>query len=53
MIYENQEYMYPTNNTLNILLGMLIGGRCWCCGDAIAGAPIWKRYQKTYPEKRH
>jgi gas vesicle protein len=26
MIYENQEYKYPTNNTLNILLGMLIGG---------------------------
>ena len=25
MIYENQEYMYPTNNALNILLGMLIG----------------------------
>ena len=25
MIYENQEYVYPTNNTLNILLGMLIG----------------------------
>ena len=25
MIYENQEYKYPTNNTLNILLGMLIG----------------------------
>jgi gas vesicle protein len=25
MIYENQDYKYPTNNTLNILLGMLIG----------------------------
>ncbi len=25
MIYENQEYVYPTHNTLNILLGMLIG----------------------------
>ena len=25
MIYENQEYVYPTNNTLNILLGLLIG----------------------------
>ena len=25
MIYENQEYKYPTHNTLNILLGMLIG----------------------------
>ena len=25
MIYENQEYKYPTRNTLNILLGMLIG----------------------------
>ena len=27
MIYENQEYKYPkTNNTLNVLVGMLIGG---------------------------
>ena len=25
MIHENQEYKYPTNNTLRILLGMLIG----------------------------
>jgi gas vesicle protein len=25
MIYENQDYEYPTNNTLNILLGVLIG----------------------------
>ena len=25
MIYENQEHKYPTNNTLTILLGMLIG----------------------------
>ena len=25
MIYENQEYKYPTNHTPNILLGMLIG----------------------------
>jgi gas vesicle protein len=25
MIYENQEYKYHTYNTLNILLGMLIG----------------------------
>src|SRR6266508_7045070 len=26
MIHENQEYRYPTNNTLGILVGMLIGG---------------------------
>jgi gas vesicle protein len=26
MIHENQEYRYPTNNTLNVLVGMLIGG---------------------------
>jgi len=26
MINENQEYRYPTNNTLNVLAGMLIGG---------------------------
>jgi len=25
MIYENQEYKYPTNTALNILVGMLIG----------------------------
>ena len=25
MIYENEEYVYPRNNTLNIFLGMLIG----------------------------
>ena len=25
MIYENQEYKYPTNHIPNILLGMLIG----------------------------
>ena len=25
MIYENQEYKYPTTNTLNMLLGILIG----------------------------
>ena len=26
MIHENQEYSYPTSNTLNILVGMVIGG---------------------------
>jgi gas vesicle protein len=26
MIHENQEYKYPTNNTLSVLVGMLIGG---------------------------
>ena len=26
MINENQEYRYRTNNTLNVLVGMLIGG---------------------------
>ena len=26
MIHENQEYRYPTNNTLGVLTGMLIGG---------------------------
>jgi gas vesicle protein len=26
MINENQEYRYPVNNTLNVLIGMLIGG---------------------------
>ena len=26
MINENLEYKYPTNNTLNVLVGMLIGG---------------------------
>jgi gas vesicle protein len=26
MIHENQEYRYPTNNTLNVLAGMVIGG---------------------------
>ena len=26
MIHENQEYRYSTNNTLNVLVGMLIGG---------------------------
>jgi len=25
MIYENQEYKYPANNMLRVLLGMLIG----------------------------
>ena len=25
MIHENQEYSYPTNNTLNVLVGALIG----------------------------
>ena len=30
MIHENQEYRYPTNNTLGVLAGMLIG--------ALAGA---------------
>ena len=25
MIHENQEYKYPTNNILNVLVGMLIG----------------------------
>jgi len=25
MIYENQEYKYPANNILRVLLGMLIG----------------------------
>jgi len=26
MIHENQEYEYPTNNILSVLVGMLIGG---------------------------
>ena len=26
MINENQEYTYPTNNILNVLIGMLVGG---------------------------
>jgi gas vesicle protein len=26
MIHENQDYKYPTNNILNVLVGMLIGG---------------------------
>jgi gas vesicle protein len=26
MIDENQEYKYPTHNSLNVLVGMLIGG---------------------------
>ena len=26
MINENQEYKYPTNNTLSVLVGMLTGG---------------------------
>ena len=26
MINENQEYTHPTNNILNVLVGMLIGG---------------------------
>jgi gas vesicle protein len=26
MSHENQEYQYPTNNTLGVLVGMLIGG---------------------------
>jgi gas vesicle protein len=26
MINENQEYKYPTNNILNVLVGMLVGG---------------------------
>ena len=26
MIHANQEYEYPTNNTLGVLVGMLIGG---------------------------
>jgi gas vesicle protein len=26
MIHENQEYRYPTNNTVGVLAGLLIGG---------------------------
>ena len=26
MIHENQEYRYPANNTVGVLVGMLIGG---------------------------
>jgi gas vesicle protein len=26
MIYENQEYRYPINNTVRVLAGLLIGG---------------------------
>jgi gas vesicle protein len=26
MIHENQEYQYHTNNTLSVLIGMVIGG---------------------------
>jgi hypothetical protein len=45
MIPEDQGYEYPENNTLNLLVGMVIGGLVGAL--AIVGASIWKRYPET------
>ena len=51
MIYENQEYKYPTNNMLNVLVGMLIGGLAGAVAMLLL-APQSGRDTRTHIQKK-
>jgi len=51
MIYENQDYKYPTNNMLNILLGMLIGSVAGAVAMLLL-APQSGRDTRTHIQKK-
>jgi gas vesicle protein len=51
MIHENQEYRYPTNNTLNVLGGMLIGGLAGAVTMLLLAPQSGKDTRKQIQEK--
>ena len=51
MIYENQEYKYPRNNILNVLVGMLIGGVAGAVAMLLL-APQSGRDTRTHIQKK-
>jgi gas vesicle protein len=51
MIYENQEYRYPRNNLLNILVGMLIGGLAGAAAMLLLAPQSGKDTRRQIQEK--
>ena len=51
MIHENQEYRYPTNNTLGVLAGMLIGGLAGAVTMLLLAPQSGKDTRKQIQEK--
>jgi gas vesicle protein len=51
MIHENQEYRYPTNNTLGVLVGMLIGGLAGAVTMLLLAPQSGKDTRKQLQEK--
>jgi gas vesicle protein len=51
MIHENQEYSYPTNNTLGVLAGMLIGGLAGALTMLLLAPQSGKDTRKQIQEK--
>jgi gas vesicle protein len=51
MIHENQEYGYPTNNTIGVLAGLLIGGLAGAVTMLLLAPQSGKDTRKQIPEK--
>ena len=51
MIHENQEYKYPTNNTLGVLGGMLIGALAGAVTMLLLAPQSGKETRKQIQEK--
>ena len=51
MIHENQEYRYPTNNIVGVLVGMLIGGLAGAVTMLLLAPQSGKETRKQIQEK--
>jgi gas vesicle protein len=51
MIHENQEYRYHTNNTLNLLVGILVGGLAGAVTMLLLAPQTGKDTRKQIREK--
>ncbi len=51
MIHENQEYEYHTNNTLSVLVGMLVGGLAGAVTMLLLAPQSGKDTRKQLQEK--
>ena len=51
MIYENQEYRYPANNTAGVLIGMLIGGLAGAAAALLMAPQSGKDTRRQLQEK--
>lgn len=51
MIHENQEYRYPTNNIVGVLVGMLIGGLAGAVTMLLLAPQSGKDTRKQIQEK--